>query len=417
MNRNENQLLNIAKDIKTFNGKENVKPILEYFGNPQDKLKVIHVAGTNGKGSVSAFINNILIENKYNIGLFTSPAIFEPNDRIKINNENISDYDLLAYYNKVIRVSEKLNIKLHEFDIATIIAYLYFYNKNCDLAIIEVGIGGRIDSTNIVKKPLISVICKIGRDHLEILGNNIEEIAREKAGIIKKDSAVAIYNQEENILNIVENIGKDCNNEIIIPDFNEIKNLNINLNKILFFYKDYEIEIQMTNIVQVYNAVLALEVVLYLGRIGYSISKNNILRGILKTRVMGRFQILNENPMVILDGAHNVESVKALNKTLKEDFPNEKFVFITSFFKDKEYMKLVEIMAPLAYAFIACETDDKRTVESLELTNFLGMFCDRVHNGKTIKNSLDIAMNNFSDKKIIIYGSLSLIKDSVDYFN
>lgn len=416
MSKNENQLLNVAKDIKTFNGKENVKPILEFFGNPQDKLKVIHVAGTNGKGSVSAFINNILIENNYKVGLFSSPAILKPNDRIKVNNENIGDVDLILYYNKITAIAEKLNIKLHEFDIATIIAYLYFYNKKCDLAIIEVGIGGRIDSTNIVKKPLISVICKIGMDHLDILGDSIEDIAREKAGIIKENSTVAIYEQEKNILSIIENIGKDLKNKIIIPDFNKVENLNIKLNNISFTYKNLKIEIQMTNIVQVYNAVLALEVVLYLGKIGYSISENNILRGIFKTKVMGRFQILNENPIVILDGAHNVESVKALNKTIKEDFPNEKFVFITSFFKDKEYMKLVEIMAPLAYAFIACQTDDSRSIDSLELTNFLGMFSDKVHNGRTVKNSLDIALNNYSDKKIIIYGSLSLIKDSIDYF-
>ncbi|HHX68518.1 MAG: Mur ligase family protein [Miniphocaeibacter sp.] len=416
MSKNENQLLNVAKDIKTFNGKENVKPILEFFGNPQDKLKVIHVAGTNGKGSVSAFINNILIENNYKVGLFSSPAILKPNDRIKVNNENIGDVDLILYYNKITAIAEKLNIKLHEFDIATIIAYLYFYNKKCDLAIIEVGIGGRIDSTNIVKKPLISVICKIGMDHLDILGDSIEDIAREKAGIIKENSTVAIYEQEKNILSIIENIGKDLKNKIIIPDFNKVENLNIKLNNISFTYKNLKIEIQMTNIVQVYNAVLALEVVLYLRKIGYSISENNILRGIFKTKVMGRFQILNENPIVILDGAHNVESVKALNKTIKEDFPNEKFVFITSFFKDKEYMKLVEIMAPLAYAFIACQTDDSRSIGSLELTNFLGMFSDKVHNGRTVKNSLDIALNNYSDKKIIIYGSLSLIKDSIDYF-
>lgn len=267
--------------------------------------------------------------------MFSSPAILKPNDRIKVNNENIGDVDLILYYNKITAIAEKLNIKLHEFDIATIIAYLYFYNKKCDLAIIEVGIGGRIDSTNIVKKPLISVICKIGMDHLDILGDSIEDIAREKAGIIKENSTVAIYEQEKNILSIIENIGKDLKNKIIIPDFNKVENLNIKLNNISFTYKNLKIEIQMTNIVQVYNAVLALEVVLYLRKIGYSISENNILRGIFKTKVMGRFQILNENPIVILDGAHNVESVKALNKTIKEDFPNEKFVFITSFLKTK----------------------------------------------------------------------------------
>ena len=416
-NKDEKDILNISKDIKTFNGRENVRPILEYFNNPQDKLKTIHIAGTNGKGSVSNFINNILMENGYKVGLFTSPAIYEANDRLKINNENIKDNDLLNYYEEITSVAEKLNIRLHEFDIATIMAFLYFHRNSCDFAIIEVGIGGEIDSTNIINKPILSIICKIGIDHINIFGNNIEDIARQKAGIIKEDSSTIIYEQSKIIMDIVEEKALKKNNNIIIPDFNHVKIEEISLDSINYIYKNVKIEIKMTNTVQVYNSILAYEAAIYLKEIGYKLEDKNILKGLVKTKMVGRFQKINENPLVILDGAHNVESVKALNETLKSDFPNEKFVFITGFFEDKEYMKLVEIVAPLAYGFIACELEDDRSVNGFELANFIGLFSDRVEFGGNVKDCLKIALRDYSDRKIVIFGSLSLIKDSVDYFN
>lgn len=416
-NKEKKDILNISKDIKTFNGKENVRPVLEYFDNPQDKLKTIHIAGTNGKGSVSNFINNILIENGFKVGLFTSPAIYEVNDRLKINNENIKNDELINDYEEIIRASEKLNIELHEFDIATIMAFLYFYRNNCDFAVIEVGIGGKIDSTNIIKKPILSIICKIGIDHINIFGNNIEDIAREKAGIIKEDSSTIIYEQSEKIMNIVKEKALKKNNNIIIPDFNSIEIESISLNSIIYIYKKNRIEIKMTSKVQVYNSILAYEAAIYLKEIGYKLEDKNILKGLINTKMAGRFQKINENPLVILDGAHNVESVKALNDTLKTDFPNEKFVFVTGFFEDKEYMKLVEIVAPLAYAFIACELDDDRSVKGFELANFIGLFSDRVEFGGNVKDCLRIALREYSDRKIVVFGSLSLIKDSLDYFN
>ncbi len=416
-NKEEKDILNISKDIKTFNGRENVKPILEYFNNPQDKLKTIHIAGTNGKGSVSNFINNILIENGFKVGLFTSPAIYEANDRLKINNINITDDDLLNYYKEIVDISEKLGIELHEFDIATIMAFLYFYRNKCDFAIIEVGIGGKIDSTNIIKKPILSIICKIGIDHINIFGNNIEDIAREKAGIIKEYSNTIIYEQPENIMNILKETALNKKNNIIIPDFSNVEIKENSLNSISYIYKNMDIEIKMTNKIQVYNSILALEAAIYLKDLGYKLEEKNILKGMINTKMAGRFQKINDNPLVILDGAHNVESVKALNDTLKEDFPNEKFVFITGFFEDKEYMKLVEIVAPLSYAFIVCELDDDRSVKGFELANFIGLFSDRVEFGGSIKDCLNIALREYSDRKIVIFGSLSLIKDSLDYFN
>ncbi|MDL2310734.1 hypothetical protein LJC13_02000 [Peptostreptococcaceae bacterium OttesenSCG-928-C18] len=412
----DKKILNISEDVRSYNGAKNIKPILKYLDNPQDKIKVIHIAGTNGKGSTACFINNILIKNKYKTGMFSSPAVSIPNDRFKINNVNISDEDLYNYYKKVEDISKKLNITLHEFEKATIISFLYFYDKKCDFAVIEVGIGGRIDATNIVRKPVVSVICKIGKDHMDMLGNSVESITNEKAGIIKENGTTVIYNQEENIMKILLEKAKDLNNNVIVPKFKDIEIKNYNSNEIKFKYKNYNVKLKMINKVQIYNSIMAIEVAEHLKNIGYKIEDEKILEGLEISKMEGRFQKINDDPVVIIDGAHNVESVKALNNTLKEVYPNEKFVFVLGFYDDKEYMKLIDIMAPLGYAFITCKPESDRGVESLDIYNLVGLFCDKVHNGKTLKNSLDIAIKNYNDKKIIIYGSLSLIKDSIEYF-
>lgn len=412
----EDKVLNIGKDIKNYTGIDNVKPILEYFNNPQDKLKIIHVAGTNGKGSICNFINNILIENNYKVGLFSSPTIFKPNERFKINNIDISDFDLKKYYNRIENVAKDLNIELHEFDKATVLAFLYFYDLKCDFGVIEVGIGGRIDSTNIIKSPLISVIGNIGMDHLNILGDNIEDITKEKAGIIKENSLAILYNQDKKIMDILVEKSKEVKSSYIVVEFDNINILERSLERIIYKYEDKVVELKMINEIQVNNSAIALEVALQLEKMGYRLNNDNIMRGILNTKMLGRFQKLNDDPLVILDGAHNVDSVKALSKTLREEFKNEDFVFIMGFYKDKEYLKLVDIVAPLAYAFLPCQLDDERFVSSEELTNIVGMFCDRTYNGRTVENSLDIALKHFKDKKIIIFGSLSLIESSINYF-
>lgn len=410
------KILNINKDIKNYTGIENVKPILNYFDNPQDKLKIIHVAGTNGKGSICNYLNNILIENNYKVGLFTSPSVFKSNERFRINNQNISDEKLDEYYLKIEKVAKKLNVKLHEFDKAAILSFLYFKDYNCDFAIIEVGIGGRIDSTNIINKPLVSVIANIGMDHINILGNTLEEIASEKAGIIKKNSLSVFYDQNEIVMNILRKEAVKKNNKFKIVDFSKVEILEKNIDYIKYKYNDYVFKIRMTNDIQVNNSIVALETIFLLESVGYKFDINKIMKGISNTKMLGRFQKINDNPLVIIDGAHNVDSVKALSKTLKSEFENEKFVFIMAFYKDKEYMKLIEIMAPLAYSFLPCQLEDDRFVSSEELSNFVGLFCDRAYNGKTLENSLDIALKHFKDKKIIIYGSLSLIEPSINYF-
>ncbi|WP_099202926.1 bifunctional folylpolyglutamate synthase/dihydrofolate synthase [Miniphocaeibacter massiliensis] len=415
--KNKNKdILNISNEERSYNGAENIKPILEYLENPQNKLKIIHIAGTNGKGSTANFINNILIENNYTVGMFSSPAVYAPNDRFKINNININDTDLYSYYEKVNNISKKLNIKLHEFEKATIISFLYFYDKKCDFAIIEVGIGGTIDATNVMTSTVVSLICKIGKDHTDMLGNTIQEITEQKAGIIKENGTVILYKQEEDVMNILIKKAKDKNNTIIIPDFNIIKILKHDKNNLKITYKDFIINLKMINEVQIYNAVMAIETVTYLNKIGYKIEEEKVLKGLENSKMEGRFQKVNDNPVVIIDGAHNIDSVKALNKTLKEVYPNENFVFIVGFYDDKEYAKLIEIMAPLGYAFISCMPESERAVESSDIYNLVGLFCDKVHNGKTLENSLDIAINNYMDKKIIIYGSLSLIRNVIEYF-
>lgn len=409
------EILDISNDKKAYNGAKNIEKVLELLGNPQDELNIIHVAGTNGKGSVCNFISNALEENGYRVGLYTSPAVFSNSDRFQINHNNIDDARLLNYYDDVKNLAKKNNITVHEFDIATIIAFLYFYEEKCDFAVIEVGIGGRVDSTNVIKKSAASVILKIGMDHMELLGNSLEEIAYEKAGIIKESGIVVYYPQEMAVNKVIEREALLRNAKLITPDFKNIKNYEISRDSHRFSYDGYEFNLNLHSEVQRFNAVVAFEVIRELKE-RFDISLEKGIRGINKTTVPGRYEIVYRDPIVIVDGSHNPQAVKSLRDTLLKDFPESEFVFVVGFYKDKDYRELLEINSDIAYAVICCDSGSERSLPSEELCDVSREFSDRVYDMKTVESALDFAKTKFSDKIIVVYGSFSLVSKTVKYF-
>ncbi|HAJ96126.1 MAG TPA: bifunctional tetrahydrofolate synthase/dihydrofolate synthase [Ruminococcus sp.] len=293
--------------------------LMEQLDKPQEKLRFVHIAGTNGKGSVAEYLTNIMIESGYRTGTFTSPYIRHYTDRIRLNGHDIPQNDLCRICEKVSQ-HIKGDEGYSQFEITMTIAFLWYIEQKAEIVILETGMGGLLDCTNIIPPPLCSVITSISFDHMAILGNTLEEIATQKAGIIKTSSPVVISpnNQAENIL--VENATqKGC--EVIIPDlsgnFCHIQNVH-GLEKSRFTYDGIDYEIKMCGMHQIENAVTALETVNVLRRNEFLIAVSSVQRGLEKTAVAGRIQILSENPLIVLDGGHNRDGISALSYVLEE---------------------------------------------------------------------------------------------------
>lgn len=413
-----NDFLKKCKDRGYVLNLENVQNTLNLLENPEEKLNIIHIAGTNGKGSCSTFISSVLIEEGYKVGVYTSPSILSFYERIKINNLEISEKDFSDIVLEIEKITEKNNIPITEFEVFTLVSILYFAKENTDYVILEVGMGGRLDATNGINKTLLSIITNIGKDHTEYLGNKIEEIAAEKAGIIKKDTPLVVYDQDEKVISVLKEKALELNSEFILCDFNSLEIIEQNIDKTIFNFDKYkDIEIKLIGNHQCKNASLAIKAMEELKKLGIEISDKSIYTGLKNAYIVGRFQVLNNNPLVIIDGAHNIQGVKALNMSLKNLYPNEKFVFITGFLKDKDYMSAIESLAPMAQAFVAVEPNNERALDSLELKSFIGFLNDESYNAQKMNIALDFVLENYKEEKIIILGSFYLVKDAVEYFN
>ena len=325
-------------------GLSRIEKVLKLLNNPQEDLKIIHIAGTNGKGSTCAMLCELLKNTGLNVGLYTSPHILSYCERIKINSKNIEENDLTKLIFKIEKISKENNIQLTEFEILTAVAFLYFKKENVDVVILETGLGGRFDATNIVKKPILTIITSISIDHKDRLGNTIEQIAFEKAGIIKEHVPLVIskYNQG---FNVIRNIAIQKNVQVILNE-NDIK-LNFKNNKnYVKINSSEEYEFNLLGLWQAENLNLVLKAFEYL--------KDNLLRNrkydkqkVLKDSLKNvkwdyRFQFINNH--VILDGAHNFDAAIKLRESLDFYFKNKKIQFIYGSLNTKEYEKIVNVL-------------------------------------------------------------------------
>lgn len=320
-----------------------MRRLCEYFGSPQDACKFIHVAGTNGKGSTVSYLVSILMEAGLNVGSYTSPYIERYNERIEINRINISDEKLIEYTNHIVSKYddlEKKGIALPSFfALTTLIAFMYFKDECVDIAVIETGIGGLLDDTNIIN-PLVSLITNVNYDHMNVLGNTIKEIALNKLGVVKENVPfVTIENEEINEL--VKEVCNKYNSKYTIVSKNDIFIKSLDLNQTLFDYKEFKnIKLKMLGAYQAENACIAIETVKYLIEQGYNITNENIINGLNNAFWLGRLEVVNEKPFIILDGAHNVDAFNRLVEFIKEVKRNNKIrlILAISANKDKENM-------------------------------------------------------------------------------
>lgn len=382
--------------------------LLDKISNPHKKLKFIHIAGTNGKGSTTSYIADILMSKGYKVGKFISPYVYSFTERIQINNCEISEDDLAKCTTVVKDAIEKYNLTPTEFEVVTAIGLLYFEKSGCDFVSLEVGMGGRFDATNVIPAPLVSVIASISIDHTEYLGERIAEIAFEKCGIIKPGTKVVAYaDNPEDAVKVIKNTVTEKNVPLTIPDKKDIKILNQDINGTDFEYKGEKYHINMLGRHQVYNAVNAIETVKLLG-----VEEEFIKKGLEYTKFRGRLEIISQNPMIIQDGAHNYSGVTALYDALKTYFSDKKIIMVMAMLKDKEYEKCISTIAPVVHTFIATEANNPRKATADEIASTAKKYITNVYSQADINKAVAYAKELYDDDSIIcICGSLYLLGD------
>ena len=353
-------LLEEKPKVKTENQSvEKMKIIMEKLGNPQDNLKYIHVTGTNGKGSVIEMLNSILIKSNLKVGKFISPHLVCYNERISINGEYIKNEEIQEIFEEVQPIIEEENIEINFFEFFTMIAFIYFYKQNVDIVLMEVGFGGLYDSTNIIH-PMISVISSIGYDHMKILGNTLEEIARQKAGIIKENSETVYMEQEPNINHIIAETCKEKQNTLHMIKQSEIKNQRFENAIEIFDYKQYhDIEVNLKGRKQIQNAALVLECCDILSKKGYILSEEVIKNGLKSVIHKARFEVIHQNPTMIFDGGHNEQAIENLKETIELYHKNAKKIYVISVLKSKDYHKIIEDILDKDNVYIFTDGNDK----------------------------------------------------------
>lgn len=348
------------------------RDLLARLGNPQEKLKFIHIAGTNGKGSTAAMLASILKCAGYRTGLYTSPYIHRFNERMQVDGIPIPDDELAALVGEVRPHAEAMPQRPTEFELITALAFLFFARRGCEIVVLEVGMGGRLDSTNVIDTPEMAVITAIGLDHTEYLGETLAEIAGEKAGILKEGGIAVSYGGEPEADAVIRRAAEERHVELISPDFSQLTVLESDLTGQKFRYWGETWEIPFLGEYQVRNAAVVLETVYALRqKRGWWILREQIREGLLATRWRGRLEILNLHPLVLVDGSHNPQGVRATARSLRQYFPKGDIVFLIGVSSDKDVPHMGEALVPLAREFITTCSQNFKAMSSEELAGKL----------------------------------------------
>lgn len=400
-------------------GLTSISKLMELLENPQDSLKVIHVAGTNGKGSTSSYLSSCIKVAGYDVGLFTSPFLERFNERVQINGIDISDETLGRITSDVKEAADKM-VELGfqhptTFEIITAIGFIYFKEQSVDYVVLEVGLGGRYDSTNVIKSCLASVITSIDYDHINELGDTLAKIAYQKAGIIKENGLVVSYEQEPEAEDVIKDVAISLGAKVY-----HSKNENIKIiketdtgNTFNYKYEDQYLESIKTSMIgeyQVYNASLAITTLLVLRDNGLiDITNDDIYKGILNTKWNGRLEVLKRKPIFLIDGAHNVQGIEHLAKALKL-FSYDKLILGIGILKDKDVDHMIEKLIPLADIIVATEVSMPRKLDAEELASKISKYNDEIYIEKNIKDAINKAISLANKNDLILFGgSLYLI--------
>lgn len=409
--------IEVKNKLGSVPGLDNVKELLRRLGNPQDKCKCLHIAGTNGKGSVFSFVQEILIEAGYSVGRYVSPTIFCYLERFQINKVNMSEDDFARMLTIVAEqvdsmTADGLNSPT-SFEIETAIAFLYFERMQVDYVLIECGMGGELDATNVIECPVVTAFASIGMDHMQILGDTLEKIAMQKAGIIKPGSICVSAPQDKEAEAVIADRCKMLGNELIFVDEDGINIQSMDIDRTVFNYKGNSYEITLLGDHQVINAATAIEV----SRCIVGISEENIRQGLAKTVWSGRLTKMSDSPLMFVDGAHNEPAWTMLRKAVNKYFTNRRIIYIIGVLGDKEYTRLVDIFADTMSYVVAITPDSPRALDKDVLAGLLrDRGIARVETADTSDEAMKLAfMSADTSDVILVCGSLSFISDYLDY--
>ena len=397
-------------------GMERIAALCEAFGNPQDKLKFVHVAGTNGKGSTCTMIAEILKASGYKVGLFTSPYVVDFRERIRVDSQMIPEEDFAQIVERIIPVIDELkkkDINPTEFEIITMAAFLYFEKVECDIVVLEVGLGGTLDSTNIIKQSEVSVITSISMDHTDILGDTILDIAAHKCGIFKKGGNVVGYPQPDfTVERFVKEKAKEAECEYTHSDLGRIRLVREEADGSTIIYAGCTFKIPLSGKHQIYNFSTAISAINVLKKKGWEISMKNMLDGVANLRMPARVEIVSENPLVIIDGGHNAEGFDALCYTLEKHYKDKNIIAVFGMMKDKNYKYCAEKMAKICDKIYTTTVSNPRSLTAKELAAEIKCFGGKAKTvedcGKAYKKALKKADEN---TLVLVCGSLYLASD------
>ena len=446
------EYINTPRWLTSRLGLERIRELLDRLGRPQDRLKFVHVAGTNGKGSTCAFAASILAEAGFKTGLFTSPYVETFHERIRVNGRNISDEDLTAATLRVRECAEAMEAEggehPTEFELMTAVALVHFAHVGCDIVVLEVGLGGRLDSTNVIAAPEVAAIVSIALDHTNLLGNTLAEIAHEKAGIVKEGSTVVSWPQEPSAMEVVEDAARRAGDKLVVPDFSLLSVGKVTRGAALltcgtaleheghtpcsdsprfaaelraehavpaqklqasssidahrtpmsqvesavsmrqFSYRGCEYTTRLLGSYQPSNAAMAIEKAGALRERGWEIPDEAIARGIAETRWPARFEVLDQPagmPTVVIDGGHNPQGAGVLADSLRDVFPDKRPVFLVGILADKDYRSMLRAVAPLASAFVCVTPPNPRALDAADLAEAIRETCGELGARATIE--------------------------------
>ena len=364
---------NYYKGNKSFS-LDAMKFFIDEYKDLEEKIKFIHIAGTNGKGSCTEMISNILVCAGYKVGKVISPHLIKYNERMVINGKEISDEELSDLIEelepKIKKYNETHKMKVTLFELENMLALLYFYKNNVEIAVIETGLGGLQDSTNVISKPLVSVITSIGYDHMHILGRTLPEIAEQKAGIIKENYSTVFFEQTLEVNQVFINECKNKNNQLQLVKQLEIKNHTFDENMQYFDYGNLKhIAVNLKGAKQIQNASICLEAMKILNNLGYNITEESIRKGLSAVVHKARMEVLSKEPLIIYDGAHNEPAIENLKETVKMYYSNYKRRYVISILRRKDYEKMIQLLLEDTEAsfILTSGNDAKRFATSKEL--------------------------------------------------
>lgn len=401
-------------------GLDTERELLRRLGNPQDDLKFVHIAGTNGKGSTLAYISTILKEDGYKVGRYISPTIFDYRERIQVNEKYITKKAVARLAEMVEAAGRAMLAEgLHHptaFEVETAMAFLYFKEMNCDLVVLECGMGGLTDATNVVKTTVVSVFAEIGMDHMGFLGNTVEEIAGVKAGIIKPGTIAVSAAQRPEVSAVLQKTCAEKDTEYREIRKSDIKDVRYVFENQTFTYKEEtKLKPGLTGSWQIDNAALAVEAIQALRDCGWNISDEALRKGLTETVWQGRFTTVSRHPLFIVDGAHNRDAADRLKETLELYFPEKRKLFIAGVLADKEYDYVMSQLTPLADRVITVMTpDNPRALAADKLAEDVKKYNPKVEAADSLKDAVHRARAYAGGEDMILaFGSLSYLGDLI----